>query len=151
MTKKLVFAGIILLVVAMVALAADVTGKWTYEQPGRNGGPGRPASITLKADGANLTGTVSGMGGRGMGGGGGAPGAAPGGAPAGGPPPETAISKGKIDGDKISFEVTRETPNGAMTTKYEGVLAGAELKLKITRTGQDGTPSTTEVVAKKAN
>jgi hypothetical protein len=145
MTKKLLFVGFILLAVAGLVMAADaVTGKWAWETPGRNGGPARPQSVTLKADGANLTGTVAGgMGGRGMGGGAGAPGA-------GGPPPETKISNGKVNGNTVTFEVTRETPNGAMTTKYEGTVAGDEMKLKVTRTGQDGTPQTTEVTAKRA-
>jgi hypothetical protein len=148
MTKKLLFAGFILLAVTALVMAADaVSGKWTWEQAGRDGGPGRPQSITLKADGANLTGTVSGgMGGR-MGGG--APGA--GGPGAGGPPPETAISNGKVNGNTVTFEVTREFGGNTMTTKYEGVVAGTEMKLKITRTGQDGTPRTNEVTAKKAN
>ena len=65
MTKKLLFVTTILLVVAFVAFAADVTGKWTYEQPGRNGGAGRPTTITLKQDGTKLTGSVPAqMGGR---------------------------------------------------------------------------------------
>jgi hypothetical protein len=37
-----------------------------------------------------------------------------------------------------------------MITKYEGVVSGDELKLKITRNGQDGTPMTNEVVAKRS-
>jgi hypothetical protein len=144
MTKKLLFAGFLLLAIAGLVMAADaVSGKWTWEQAGRNGNPGRPQSVTLKASGATLTGAMAGGMGRG-----GAPGAgAPG---AGGPPPETAISNGKVNGNTVTFEVTRETPNGAMTTKYEGTVAGDEMKLKITRTGQDGTPQTTEVTAKRA-
>ena len=40
----------ILLVVALVALAADaVTGKWAYETQGRDGTP-RPTTLDLKAD-----------------------------------------------------------------------------------------------------
>ena len=62
MTKKLLFVTTILLVVAFVAVAADVSGKWTYEAPGRGGNPGRPTTITLKADGMKLTGTVPGGG-----------------------------------------------------------------------------------------
>jgi len=68
MTKKLLFVGMVLLVVALVALAADaITGKWGYEMEGRGGGPGRPVTLDLKADGATLTGTVTGMGGGGRG------------------------------------------------------------------------------------
>ena len=137
MTKKLLFSGMILLVVALVALAADaVTGKWAYETQGRDGTP-RPTTLDLKADGAKLTGTVTGgMGGRG-GGGGGAPAPAP-------------ISNGKVDGNNITFDVSREGPNGAMVTKYVGVVAGSELKLKVTAPGRGGgDPVTTEVTAKK--
>jgi hypothetical protein len=141
MTKKLLFVTTILLVVAFVAFAADVTGKWTYEQPGRNGGAGRPTTITLKADGAKLTGSVPAMMGRG--GGGGAPGG-------GAPPADQAISNGKIDGNNISFEVTRDFNGNTMTTKYEGTLGGDELKLKITQPGfNGGDPRITDVVAKR--
>ena len=138
MTKKLLFVTTILLVVAFVAMAADVTGKWTYEAPGRGGNPGRPTTITLKAEGGKLTGTVpGGMGGRGGGG--------------GTPPADVEISNGKVDGNNISFEVKRTTPNGDMVTKYEGTLSGEELKLKITRPNmQGGDPVTNEVVAKRA-
>lgn len=37
-----------------------------------------------------------------------------------------------------------------MVTKYEGSVSGGDMKLKITRTGQDGTPMSTDVVAKKS-
>ena len=134
MTKKLLLILTILLVVSFALMAADVSGKWTFEQPGRGGNPGRPVTITLKADGAKLTGSVPGMG-------------------RGGdtPPPPTEITDGKVDGNNVSFTVKRETPNGTMEQKYAGVLSGDELKLKITRMGQDGTPQVTEVTAKRAN
>ena len=78
MTKKLIFVFTILLVVAFVAMAADITGKWVAEQPGRNGGPARQITFDLKADGATLTGTMTGgMGGGRRGGGGGGGGALP--------------------------------------------------------------------------
>jgi hypothetical protein len=143
MTKKLLFVTTILLVVAFVAFAADVTGKWTFEQPGRGGGPGRPVTITLNASGSTLTGSVpGGRGGRGGGGGAGAGG--------GTPPPPTEISNGKIDGDKVSFEVKQSFGGNDMVTKYEGTVSGDDLKLKITRPGmQGGDPTVTEVVAKR--
>ena len=145
MTRKVLFAGAILLAVVLVAVAADaVTGKWVYEQPAMGGGGGTPRMVTLdlKADGMNLTGTVlQPMGGRGGGGGGGG----------GTPPAPTAISKGKVDGNNISFEVTRTTQNGDRTTKYEGTVSGVELKLKVTAPGRGGgDPVTTEVTAKKS-
>ena len=141
MTKKLLIAGMILLAVALVALAADaVTGKWVSETPGRDGTP-RQTTYNLKADGAKLTGTVlQPMGGRG-GGGGGAP-------PAPTPAP---ISNGKVDGNNVSFEVTRDFGGNSMTMKYEGVVAGSDMKLKITRPDFQGggAPVVTEATAKK--
>jgi hypothetical protein len=131
MTKKLLFVTTILLVVAIAAFAADVSGKWTYEQPGRGGGPGRPVTITLKQDGSKLTGSVPGMG-RGD-----------------NPPPPSDIQNGKVDGDKVSFEVVREFQGNKMTSKYEGTVSGDEMKLKITRDTQNG-PMTNEVTAKRS-
>ncbi len=136
MTKKLLFVTTILLVVVFVAFAADVTGKWTYEQQGRNGT--QNVTITLKADGAKLTGSVPGGMGRGGGGG-------------GTPPPPTEITNGKVDGNKIYFEVTRDFGGNSMTTKYEGTLDGDSLKLKITRPSFNGgdPPPPVEVTAKR--
>ena len=135
MTKKLFFVLTILLIASFALMAADVTGKWTYEGSGRGGNSGRPVTITLKADGATLTGTV------------------PGGGRGGGdtPPPPVDITDGKVDGNNISFTVKREFNGNSMVIKYEGVLNGDELKLKITRDGRDGAPMTNEVVAKRAN
>ena len=135
MTKKLLFVLTILLIASFALMAADVSGKWTYEGPGRGGNPGRPVTITLKADGATLTGTVP-AGGR------------PGGDT---PPPPVDITDGKVDGNNISFTVKREFNGNSVVIKYEGVLTGDELKLKITRDGRDGTPMTNEVVAKRVN
>lgn len=131
MTKKLLLVITILLVASFAVMAADVSGKWTFEQPGRGGNPGRPVTITLKADGSTLTGTMP-AGGRG---GGGDP---------------IAISDGKVDGNNVSFTVKREFNGNSIVTKYEGTVNGDEMKLKITRNGQDGTPMTTEVVAKRS-
>src|SRR5215471_393210 len=133
MTKKLLFVVTIALVFTFAVMAADVTGKWTFEQPGRGGGPGRPVTITLKQDGSKLTGSVPGMGRGGD-----------------NPPPPTEITDGKVDGDKVSFTVKREFNGNSMVTKYEGTVSGEEMKLKITRTGQDGTPMTNEVTAKRS-
>ena len=136
MTKKLLFVFTILLIASFALMAADVSGKWTYEGPGRGGNPGRPVTITLKADGATLTGAVP-AGGRGGGG--------------DNPPPPIDITDGKVDGNNISFTVKREFNGNSMVIKYEGVVNGDELKLKITRNGREGTPMTNEVVAKRVN
>jgi len=135
MTKKLLFVTTILMAVALVAFAADVTGKWTYEQPGRGGGDPTPVTIDLKASGATVTGSVTGgMGGRG----------------GGGAPTPSEISNGKVEGDKVTFEVKRTTPNGDQVIKYEGTVSGDAMKLKVTRPGRGGDPQTTEFDAKRA-
>ena len=130
MTKKLLFVTTILLALACAALAADVTGKWTYEQPAMGNRPARQVTITLKQDGNNLTGSVPGMGRGGQGG-------------------DTEISNGKVDGDKISFEVKREFQGNAIVTKYTGTLSGDELKLHMSTETPNGAREN-DVVAKKA-
>ena len=55
-----------------------------------------------------------------------------------------------MDGNNVSFTVKREFNGNTMVTKYEGTVNGDEMKLKITRTGQDGTPMTSEVTAKRS-
>jgi hypothetical protein len=140
MTKKLLFAGVILMAFALVAMGADaITGKWTMEQAGRGGGPPRVTTFDLKADGAKLTGTITSPG---FGRGGDTP-----------PPPTTTpISNGKVDGNNITFEVTREFGGNSMTIKYEGAVSGSEMKLKTTMPGRDGgEPMVRDAVAKKAN
>ncbi|MBZ5608004.1 MAG: hypothetical protein LAP38_07100 [Acidobacteriia bacterium] len=106
---------------AVVALAADATGKWTFETQGRNGAVTN--TMTLKASGSALSGTLD--GGR------------------GGP---VEISNGKVDGDNISFEVTREFNGNSFTTKYTGKVAGESIELTIA--GPRGEPRT--VTAKKS-
>jgi hypothetical protein len=140
MTKKLLILGLTLLAVALVAMAADaITGKWTMEQEGRGGGPPRVTTFDLKADGAKLTGSVT------------TPGFGRGGDT---PPPPTAtpISNGKVDGNNIAFDVTRDFGGNSMTTKYECAVSGNEMKVKMTMPGfQGGDPRTIEGTAKRAN
>ena len=131
MTKKLLFVVTIALAFAFAVMAADATGKWTYEQPGRNGGPARQVTITLKQDGTKLTGSVPGMG--------------RGGAEA----PPIEILDGKVDGGNVSFTVKRTTPNGELVTKYEGTINGDEMKLKTTMDMGNG-PQTREFTAKRS-
>ena len=131
MTKKLLFVTTILLVVAFAAFAADVSGKWVYEQPGRGGGDPTKVTVTLKNDGGKLTGNISrpGRDGNVM---------------------ETPITDGKVDGNNVTFKTSQQMGGNAITVDYSGTLSGDELKLKITRPGRDGNPMTTEFTAKRA-
>jgi hypothetical protein len=115
----------ILSLLALAALAfGDVTGKYTAEMPGRNGGPPRTTVFNLKQDGAKLEGTVSGMGGR-----------------------ENPISDGKVEGNDVSFTVKVEMQGNEIKMLYKGTLDGEELKLKSTREGSD---QARDITAKKA-
>lgn len=131
MTKKLLFVTTILLAVAFAASAADVSGKWTYEQAGRQGGNPVKVTLTLKSDGGKLTGSVSrpGRDGNAM---------------------ESQITDGKIDGNNISFKTSMQGGGGQMTSEYTGTLSGEDLKLTIQRPGRDGNMQKNDVVAKRA-
>jgi hypothetical protein len=98
---------------ALVTSAAAIDGKWTAEVQGRNGTQTR--TLTLKADGSKLTGTLdTGRGGA------------------------TDITEGKIDGVDVTFKTTRAGRNGTTTTAYAGKLMGDELDLTPTREGGGG-------------
>lgn len=115
----------------MAASAADVNGTWVYEQQGRGGGAPVKVTITLKADGAKLTGNVSrpGRDGNVM---------------------DTPITNGTVTGDNVSFKTESNFGGNMMTTDYSGMVTGSDMKLKITRPGRDGNAMTTEVTAKKS-
>jgi hypothetical protein len=102
------------------AQAADATGTWTWSRPGRNGGEAQKMTLTLKADGEKLTGTLASPGRQ------------------GGEPVKTEITEGKVKGDEVSFSVTREMNGNKMTTKYSGKLSADTIKGKteMERNGQ---------------
>lgn len=129
MIKKLLFATTILLVVTLCLMAADASGKWAFEQEGRNGTV--HVTLNLKADGGALSGTLTrpGRDGNAM---------------------ETAISDGKVDGNGISFSVKREFNGNTVVTTYKGILDGDSMKIEITMPGRDGNSRTSNVVAKRA-
>jgi hypothetical protein len=93
--------------------AASATGTWSWSTPGRNGGEARKTTLTLKADGEKLTGTLSSPGRQ------------------GGAARETAISDGKVKGDEVSFSVTVEFNNNKMTRKYSGKVTDDTIKGKV--------------------
>ena len=118
--KTVALTLVLLLVAGIAVFAADIDGKWKSEiqRPARNGGNAATITMlfTLKANGANLTGTVDISGG-----------------PRG--DHQVTISDGKVDGNKYSFTVVNPTPNGPVTTKYEGTVEGNSLKGTTTRQG----------------
>ena len=111
---------VLLLLAAVAAFAADVSGKWVAQVPGRNGQM-RETTFNLKADGGSLTGTVSGRNG------------------------DNPISDGKIDGDNISFTQTLEFNGNTVKLIYKGKISGDEIK--FTREREGGEPA--EFTAKR--
>lgn len=94
------------LLLAGLIVAADVSGKWSGQVPGR-GGEGATATFVFKADGEKLTGTMT------------------------GPQGEMPIQDGKVSGDKVSFSMT----GGNAKILFEGAMSGDEIKMTRTREG----------------
>ena len=109
---------------AVPALAADPTGKWKWSAE-RNGQTVE-TTLKLKQEAGKLTGTISGRNNT-----------------------ETAIEEGKVDGDEISFTVTREFNGNKFVQKYKGKLSGDAIKGTI-ESERDGQTRSRDWEAKKA-
>ena len=92
-------------------LAADPTGTWAGDQPGRDGNTYN-ITFKLKAEGAKLTGTM------------------------GGDQFEQPIQNGEIHGDDISFTVHLDFGDG-IDLKYTGKVATDKIDFKVQRSGDD--------------
>ena len=103
MNRKMLSRGFALLACVFVAMAADVSGKWTVEQGARPDGSLRVSTFDFK-----------------------------------------------LDGDKISFDVTRQMQGYSFTTKYVFTVKGDEMAGKATSPGMGGDPQTRDVSAKRA-
>jgi hypothetical protein len=103
------------------ALAADITGKWK----GPLEGTGADVVLDLKSDGSTVTGTMSDSEGK--------------------PRP---VTKGSLDGDKISLTVASEYQGNPITLIVTGTVSGDTMTLKIgTEDGAWGT----DAVVKRAS
>jgi len=114
MRNWIVLCTALLLVVSAKPLfaATDVTGTWTTQMSGPDGGS-FTLTFVLKQDGTKLSGTVQG--------------------PQGDPLP---IDNGKVDGDKVTFTVSF---NG-MTISHDATVTGDEMKM-TTKSDNDQMPS----------
>jgi len=113
MLKTFSVMAVLLAVVAGAALAADVTGNWTGSMS--MGDNQFTIAYTFKQDGEKLTGTVTG--------------------PQGDP---ITLQDGKVLGDKLSFFIQFEGPNGSMKISSEGAIKGAdEITLTTKMEGMD--------------
>ena len=108
---------VLFLLAVVSALAAGVTGKWT----GPMEGTGADVVLDLKSDGAVVTGTMSDSEGK--------------------PRP---ITKGSLDGGKISLTVASEYQGNPITLLVTGTGSGDTMNLKIQT--EDGAWGTDAVV-----
>ncbi len=101
--KKIILALVASLCLSAAAMAADVTGKWAAEMPGRQGAT-QKITMDLKQDGATVTGAIV--------------------TPRG----EQPITGGKVDGDTITFSQHMEMNGNSMDIVYTGKIEGNTIK-----------------------
>jgi len=121
--RSLSLAGAFVLAATLVAHAADISGKWTAQVPGRDGQT-RETTFNFKVDGEKLTGTTTGMNG------------------------DVPITDGSIKGDTVAFNVVANFNGTDVKIVYKGTVAGDEIKFTRQREGSDRPPA--EFVAKRA-
>ena len=124
-TKLRIALWAILLIVlsALPALAADVTGTWTMEDKDPRDGSAVKAAYVFKQEGVKLTGTIEISVGN----------------------EETCNLHGKVDGDKISFTVTFSDA----TYTLSGTIEGDEMK--VTMKSDDPNFPAHDVTLKRSN
>ena len=117
----------LLLTLAVTASAQDkkvnLNGNWKSSSTNQNG-QARESTFKLKVEGDKVTGTVSGRNN------------------------DTAIEEGKIKGDEVSFQVTREFNGNKVVTKYTGKVSGDTITGK-SESQRDGQAQTRDWVAKR--
>jgi hypothetical protein len=121
---------VVTLLAGAALLAADISGKWVAQIPGRQGGT-TEWTFNFKVEGEKLTGTV------------------------GSPRGEQQISEGKVSGEDVSFVTVVSFGGGEFKWVYKGKIAGDEIK--FTRSiegggdmGGRGPMQPMEFVAKRA-
>ena len=111
MNKRLCLLFVCLFAIAVIAQSVD--GKWAGEVQGGRGP--QPVTLTLKADGDKLTGTV--VGGRGG---------------------EAPIQEGTISGTALKFKSQQQGRGGQVTFNWSGTLKGDEIAMSRMAEGGQG-------------
>ena|SRR5690349_16760463 len=101
--RTIINVACLLALLLAVALAADISGKWSGDMPGR-GGDMTPTTFTFKTDGEKLTGSMT------------------------GPQGDIPLQEGKVTGNQVSF-TTRWTSAGIRSNSYTKVRS-AEIRLR---------------------
>src|SRR4051812_10704886 len=108
--KTMLRAGVSMALLLAVAIAADVSGKWSGDMPGR-GGDTTPTTFNFKAAGDKLTGTMT------------------------GPQGDVPLQEGKVAGDQISFSTTLDFNGNSVKLLYKGTVSGDQIKMTREREG----------------
>ena len=124
MRRYMLFSMTLFCLFALGAQAADVSGQWLAQIPGRDGAT-METTFTFKVSGAQLTGSMENQYG------------------------ERQISEGKVSGNDISFTVKIDFNGNEMTFLYKGKLAGDEIKFNRERKGGEFGPANVEFLAKR--
>jgi hypothetical protein len=103
----------LLALTVLVAAQSSVNGTWTGEVQGGRGA--QPVTLTLKADGSKLTGSLT--GGRGG---------------------DIAIEDGTISGNTLKFKTKQQGRDGEMTLNWTGTLKGDEIAFSRVAEGGQG-------------
>ena len=93
-----------------VAMAADLSGKWTGDMPGR-GGDTTSTTFTFKVDGEKLTGSMT--------------------VPQG----DIPLQEGTVAGNQISFSTTLDFGGNSVKLLYKGTVSGDQIKMTREREG----------------
>jgi hypothetical protein len=117
-------AVILLSLLGLTAQAADVSGQWLAQIPGRDGNL-MDTTFTFKVSGAQLTGSIQNQYG------------------------EREISDGKVSGEEISFRVRIDMGGDELIFLYTGKVSGNEIKFTRERKGGEFGPAKVEFVAKR--
>lgn len=111
--KTTLLALVALLSFTFAAAAADVSGKWTGDVPGR-GGNTQTNTFTFKVSGAKLEGSVTNQRG------------------------DSPIAEGKVDGDNISFVQNLDFGGNSIKIAYKGVVKGDTIEMTREVEGRGG-------------
>lgn len=102
-----------LIVFALAAFAADISGTWKATAEGPNGSMER--TFVFKVEGSKVTGeTTSSMMGK------------------------STINDGKIDGDTVTFNITGNIGGNEMKLNYKGKVSGNEIHFTAEMAGGGG-------------
>jgi hypothetical protein len=114
MTRRMGLWLLCLFAVVAVAIAQSIDGKWSGEVQGGRGP--QQVSLTLKADGGKLTGSMAGRGG------------------------DIAIDNGTISGTTLKFQTKQQGRNGEVVLNWTGTLKGDEIAMSRMAQGREGQP-----------